>query len=570
VEVLTVGGRHLDRVFNISGNHSGEVWAADSRLGLFMLRDGVAHPVTFAAPQGHAIYHLLLARDGAMWVGCYRGGISVVREGAATHYDSGDGLGGGTVRAIYEDHTGAIWAGTEDGLSRLHDGRWTTWTTAQGLPEGGVQSIVEDESDGLWLMTSAGLLRLPRSSLNGPVGSLTYMLYGRAEGLRLIKNGAMSNPRLTRSGDGRLWVCTEDGVAVVDPARVRSNPVPPPVVIEQATLDGKTLDITSTGPVQFRGRDLQITYTGISLMVPERVHFRYRMHNLDRDWTDAGTRRNVAYANLPPGPYRFQVIASNNDGVWNTVGASLPLRVTPYFYETTWFALACVVAILLLAWSIHWLKVRRLVSRFQLIAAERTRFTRELHDSLLQGFSGVVYQLEAAARQFDAAPEVSKQRLTRALDQADESLREARQMILSMRIPALENSTLPEALAATARQIVEGMPLQFDVRITGRVRQGHYDLEANIFLLVREAVTNAVNHSSAEHIWVELNYTARQLCVMVKDDGVGLDPETAMAKTGHWGLSGMQERIRQIGGTFKLESAPGRGTRLEISVPWKQ
>jgi signal transduction histidine kinase len=228
-----------------------------------------------------------------------------------------------------------------------------------------------------------------------------------------------------------------------------------------------------------------------------------------------------------------------------------------------------VASLLLLAWSIHWLRVRRVVARFQLIAAERTRFTRELHDSLLQGFSGVVFQLEAAARQFDAAPVISKQRLTRALDQADESLREARQMILSMRIPALENSTLPEALSATTAQIVEGMPVHFDFRVTGRVRQGHYDLEANIFLIVREAVTNAITHASAPHIWVELNYSGKSLRLTVRDDGAGMDPEAALAKTGHWGLRGMKERVKQLGGDFTLESAPGQGTRLEVSVPWK-
>ena len=423
VEVLTSSGQHFDRVvLNIGGDRSGTVWVADSRRGLFVIRGDVAHPVTVPASETRDIYRLLVAHDGAIWLGHFRGGLTVLSNGAEKQYGTHDGLGSGPVQAIYEDPEGSIWVGTGDGLSRFRDARWTKWTTAEGLPEGGVQSIVEDEAGGLWLMTPAGVLRLSRSSLDGSMKALPYILYGRTEGLRLASNGAMVNPRLTRSRDGRLWVCTQDGVAAIDPSRVSSNPVAPPVVIEQAIADGKALDPASASEAVFRGHvDLQITYTGISLRVPERVRFRYRMYNLDRDWTDPDTQRNVAYFNLPPGSYRFQVIASNNDGVWNNTGAEWRLRVDPYFYQTKSFALACAMAALLLVWSAHRLKMRRVVARLQLIAAERMRFSRELHDSLLQGFSGVVYLLEAAARQFDTAPEISKQRLERALDQADQS-----------------------------------------------------------------------------------------------------------------------------------------------------
>ena len=569
VEVLTPGGQHLDRVCNIGGNHTGTVWVADSRRGLFAIRGGVAHPVTVPPSASGDIYRLLAARNGAVWLGHYRGGVTVLSNGSAKQYGTRDGLGGGPVHAIYEDGEGAVWIGTGDGLSRFRDARWTTWTTAQGLPEGGVQGIVEDGADGLWLMTPAGVLRLSCSSLTGPEKTLPYVLYGRTEGLRLASNGSMANPRIARSRDGRLWVCTEDGVAVIDPSRVRSNPVPPPVAIEQVIADGKAFDAASPGEAVFRGHDLQISYTGISLMVPERVRFRYRMYGLDGGWTETATR-NVTYVNLPPRRYRFQVIASNNDGVWNNTGAEVALRVDPYFYQTKSFALACVTATLLLIWLAHQLKMRRTVSRLQLIAAERVRFSRELHDSLLQGFSGVVYLLEAAARQFDAAPEVSKQRLERALDQADQSLREARQMIVSMRIPALENSTLPEALRATMAQMVSGVPVDFQFEVKGRERQGRYEVEANLFLIAREAVTNSLSHAAATRIRLELRYTDQWLRLSIQDDGTGFDPEMALRKSGHWGFRGMRERASHIGATFDVESAPGCGTRIDVAVPWQQ
>jgi signal transduction histidine kinase len=351
---------------------------------------------------------------------------------------------------------------------------------------------------------------------------------------------------------------------------MKKNPVPPPVTIEQVIADGKVYDPWLRGEIAFRGHDLQIVYTGVSLMVPERVRFRYRLEGFDSQWTDAGTRRNVSYTNLPPRHYRFQVIACNNDGLWNTAGADFALRVDPYFYQTKWFALLCLTAVTLLVWSAHQLKVRRVVSRLQLITAERVRFGRELHDSLLQGFTGVVFLLEAAARQFETAPEAAKQRLERAIDQADRSLREAREMIVSMRIPALENNTLPEALQTTALEMVADTSVDVQFEIKGRPEQGPYNVEANLFLIAREAVTNALKHASAKRIRLELCYTPKELHLTIQDDGVGFDPEKAAAKAGHFGLHGIEERARLIRGQFSVKSAPGSGTTIEVAVGWKK
>ena len=568
VQVLTSSGQRLERVFNIAGDPSGAVWLADSKLGLFTVRGRVAHPLTVPDLDMGDIVALSASRGGEVWLGHQRGGVTVVGKDSSRHYDSREGLGNGVVRALYTDRDGTVWAGTGEGLSRFRDSRWTTWTASQGLPEGGVQGIVEDDAGGLWLLTPAGLLQLPLTSLDGPPKGLQFLLYGRTEGLRL--GNGMTNPRLTHSRDGRIWVCTEDGVAAIDPARMKPNPVPPPVVIEQVIADGKVYDPNLRGETAFRGHDLQIVYTGISLMVPERVRFRYRLEGLDSQWTDAGTRRNVSYMNLPPRHYRFQVSACNNDGLWNTAGADFALRVDPYFYQTKWFALLCLTAVTLLVWSAHRLKVRRVVSRLQLITAERVRFGRELHDSLLQGFSGVVFLLEAAARQFETAPEAAKQRLERAMDQADRSLREAREMIVSMRIPALENNTLTEALQTTALEMLSDTSVNLQFEIKGRPEQGPYNVEANLFLLAREAVTNALKHASAKRIRLELCYTPKELHLTVQDDGVGFEPEEAAAKAGHFGFHNMQERARLIRGRFSVNSAPGSGTTIEVAVGWKK
>jgi signal transduction histidine kinase len=545
---------------------------ADGRKGLFTVRGKVARPLIVPGLPRDGVYQLQFDRSGVLWIGYFHGGIAAVTGNSAHLYTASDGLAGGPVRAIYQDAAGDIWVGTGTGLSRFRDGSWTTWTARQGLPEGGVRGIVEDAPrHALWLVTAGGLLRVPMADLDQPgssAKSLNFLLYGRNDGLRLTAGGSMVNPPITRSNDGRIWICTQDGLAIVDPARIRSNPVPPPVVIEQAVVDGNSLDLTAP-EVSFRGRQLQIAYTALSLMVPERIRFKYRLENFDRAWTEAEGRRNVAYVGLPPGRYRFHVIASNNDGLWNNQGAVLDFAVKPYYFQTWWFAGMCAGAIALIVWGLHLFRVQRVVSRLQLIAQERARLMRELHDSLLQGFAGVVYQLEAVDRQFDSAPAASKQRLQRAIEQADSSLEEARRTMMSMRLPALENSTLPEALSAAAAQLTKEASISFSLEVKGRVQHLPYDHQANVYLIGREAITNSVNHARAGRIAATLTYSSRELRLTVQDNGAGFDPEAGIAKSGHWGMRGMRERAESIGGIFVLDAAPGRGTRIEVVVPRK-
>ncbi|HJZ97366.1 MAG TPA: histidine kinase, partial [Candidatus Solibacter sp.] len=459
--------------------------------------------------------------------------------------------------------SGTIWVGTVNGLSRYQNGRWTTWTKSRGLPEASIDAIAMDNRNGLWLISAGDLIRVDLASLHesGPVAQLSYT---RTDGLRLINGSISSSPIIIRGRQGRMWIATMDGAAVFDPARLIRNRVPPPVVIEQVTVDGQALDIAS-GEVHYRGRNLQITYTGLSLTAAERARFRYRMNGVDQDWTDAAARRAVAYVDLKPGSYRFQVAAANNDGVWNEQGSSVAIVVDPYFYQTTWFAAICVGIALAIAWGIHQIRVRQVVTRLQVIAAERARFSRELHDSLLQGFSGVIYQLEAAVKLFDLAPAKSKKGLEKALDQADKSLREARQLITSMRIPALDNATLSEALRSTTVELTAGTTVEFHYEVKGRAKPLHYDVEANLFLIAREALTNSLKHSNATRIRMELNYTSG-VRLTVEDNGAGFDTDAARVKEGHQGFRGMEERARTIGGQFTVTGSPGKGARIEVSL----
>ncbi len=573
IQIRSPDGSPLTHVFAITSDPGGAIWVADGKLGLFVLRSGVAQPFSLPGMRATGMYQVESLSDGALWIGYYDGGVAVVHHGTVRNFTTRDGLADGPIWDLAEDRSGTVWVGARDALSRYRNGVWTTWDTTHGVPDGGVWGIIEDNQDTLWFMTSRGLARLSLEALNqspdGAPRKLQFTLYGQSDGIRLAANPRMTNPRSSRSSDGRLWISTDDGVAIVDASLIRRNPLPPPVVVEEIVVDGKPLDLSSGAELPFRGRQVHITYTGLSLLVPERVRFRYKFEGLDHDETDAGTRRNVDYVNLPPGHYRFRVTACNNDGVWSPTGATLAFRIEPYFYQTKWFAGLCILGLALIAWGIHRLRVRMIMTRYEATVQERVRLTRELHDSLLQGFVGVVYQLEAAARQFECAPELGKQRLERAIEQADRALAEARQAMLAMRLPALEKSTLPEALSATAGGLTEGTDIDFHLDVRGRVRQLPYDAQANIFLIGREAIVNSVNHAHATTILAGLTYSEKHVRLTVQDDGAGFDLETVKAKHDHWGMAGMRERAVQIGATFSVCSSLGQGTKVEVVVPCK-
>jgi two-component sensor histidine kinase/streptogramin lyase len=568
VEVHPVGGSHYV-IQSMTSGRGGVLWLADSERGLARLRDGSIEKWRAEGMPSDGIYRLGSSRNGDLWVGYFKKGIAVIRGDSVETYTTETGLASGIVQAIYEDSAGSMWIGTREGLSRVRNGRWTTWTAKQKVPSGGIQAMTEDGCGHFWLVTPAGMLLLQLEDLertpDGAPASLSFSTYGPDDGIRMADIPGTANPRIARSADGRLWISTVDGVATINPASIRINTVPPPISIEQLTIDGKPMDVTAPG-IRFRGRGVQIDYTALSLTSPEAVRFRYQLEGLDQDWVEAGTRRQIVYANLSPGNYRFHVIASNNDGVWNQEGAVLSFRCEPYFYQTRLFGALCLCVLGLSVYGIVRMRIGQIRSRFQLVLAERTRLTREMHDTLLQGFAGVVYQLEAASRQSTTAPDLSKRRVERALEQADQSLREAREALSSMRLSALENSTLSEALLATGKQILEGTPIRFDMDLNGRVRQLPYDIQANLYIIAREAINNALNHAKPQSVNLELAYSRDSVRLIVEDDGVGFDPDNTPIREDHWGLGGMRERARLIGARLTIHSERGLGTRITVMV----
>jgi len=555
----------LREVYSIAADTAGGVWFADQKRGAWRFFGGRASPVSEATQPD--LFRLAGAPDGSMWFGLFNHGVARWRSGRVEPIDLQRTGGVGPARAVFASHDGSVWIGAGRTLSRIRDGKVTTWGPRQGLPPEDIQGIVEDAAGVLWVATVDSVLRVARPDAGaGPGGGppLLHMTrYSGADGLHKRQSNGMYGPRIAVAGDGRVWVCELDGVAVLDPELLRPDAVPPPVHVEQIVADGAVLP---WGVRAFRGRETRLEYTGISLRAPDRVHFKYRLDPGLPDWTDAENRRYVSLVNLEPAHYTFRVMACNLDEVCNEQGDAIEFQIIPYFHQTVWFKLLLVAFAAGLAWSFHLLRLRNVKTRFRLAAQERARVTREIHDTLLQGFAGVVYQLDAASRQFDSQPAASKERLNRALDQADNALTEARRTLQDMRLPVLEDSTLPEALQDVGVKAVEGAGAAFALRVKGNVAPLPYAAQAAMFLIGREAINNAATHSGAARITVHLHYTDREFRMLVQDDGSGFDPAEARKKVGHFGVESMAVRARQAGADFHIDTAPGKGAAITVTV----
>ncbi|MBL8227801.1 MAG: hypothetical protein JNL98_04970 [Bryobacterales bacterium] len=557
------------RVFAISSSRNGDVWVLDGSSGISRIRNMRAERLD---PQpstpGRTVYQLFVDSHDRIWLGYYQGGITIMESDGAKHADPKDGIAGGAVQALFEDRNRSVWVGAAGGLSRFRKGRWTTWTAEHGVPPGGIQGVIQANDGDLWIATRAGLFRLAASGLEGtPDGSPGPLPIPHSieDNLAPTSAARMANPRLARSVDGRLWVSSDDGVATLHPDKSGRNPLPPIVAIENVRVDGKALEVQSN-PCDIRGQEIEFEFTALSFTAPERLRFRYWLQGLEKGWSEPGNRRSIRYVNLPPGDYRFSVIASNGDGVWTASPVSFGFHIPPVFYQTWWFQILCVAAIGLLGLSAHWLRLRSLRTRVALVMAERSRLSRELHDTLLQGFTGVVYQLSAVCRNIEADPAGAREKIERALEQADQSMKEARHAIACMRVPELEAGTLADALSSIGASITSDAGVSLHVHVHGTARELPYESQAAAFLIAREAINNTVSHASASRIDLSLHYMADSLKLSVADNGSGFDMERAAAKSNRWGLKGMRERAAGVGGKLNVTTGPGEGTTVELTI----
>ena len=357
---------------SIAQDTAGNVWVIDSYVGLFQISPQNEVREIPWADLGHKDDASVLAaerRQGGLWIGFSQGGIGYFSDGQLrATYTTTDGLGAGRVRDLQFGDDGALWVSTEHGLSHLKNKRIATMTSKNGLPCDAVQWAMEEDDRSLWLYMACGLVRIARSELDAwvadPNRAIQATVFDSSDGVRSTLLIGVNHPQVARTPDGRLWFVTGDGVSVIDTHHLPHNDLPPPVHVEQIIADRKTYDASSDANGRLRLppliRDLEIDYTALSLVAPEKVRFRVKLEGWDRDWKDVGNERRAFYSNLPPRNYRFRVIACNNSGVWNEAGASLDFSIAPAYYQTNWFRALCVAVFLGVLWVLYQVRIQQM------------------------------------------------------------------------------------------------------------------------------------------------------------------------------------------------------------------
>jgi signal transduction histidine kinase len=489
-------------------------------------------------------------------------------------------LGEGRITGLELDKEGALWAATAGGLSRVKDGRVATLTSKNGLPCDRIHWAVEDDAHSFWLYTACGLVRIARSELDAwvadPKRIIQSTTFDSSDGVRLraIAVGEYT-PRVAKAADGKLWFLPFDGVNVIDPRHIPVNKLPPPVHIEQIIADRRTYESSSNLRLPPLIRDLEIDYTALSLVAPEKIRFRVKLEGRDPDWKDIGNERKAFYNDLPPRSYRFRVMASNNSGVWNEAGDSLDFSIAAAYYQTAWFQASCAAAFLGLLWALYRYRLHQIAQQFNVRlderVNERTRIARELHDTLLQSFQALMIHFQAVDNLLP--PGKGKEALETVLDRADQAIAEGRDAIQNIRTSAAVTNELSHAMTALGEELAgsrngENSPATFRVSVEGTPWELHPILRDDIYRIAREALGNAFRHAQASQIEADITYGESLLKLRIRDDGKGIDPKHLHSgRDGHWGLPGMRERAREIGAQLEMWSEVGAGTEVELRVP---
>ena len=562
------------------GTRRGLAHQTANGYALWKQSDGLGSDLVGALALDHA-------HPGALWIGT-RGGLSRLENGHITTLTTRDGLSSNVITALYQDPSGEfpneLWIGTNGGgLNLLRNGRVIAFPLAasgpaEALPEF-IHDVVEDTRGNLWLSAATGIYRVSRQQLESfashAITHIDVAAYGVADGMR-INECSSGHPAAVRTADGTLWFATLRGISVTNPEHQQENRLPPPVAIENVTIDDQPAPLLAipdidknVGAVQVRPGHtrLALHYAGLSFVAPARVRYRYRLEGFDPSWVDAGTRRIAYYTNIPPGRYTFRVLAANNDGVWNETGATLEIRVLPHIWQTWWFRTLLGLAVLLIGYEIYRMRVRNVELRFNAVLAERTRIAREIHDTLAQDIVGISVQLELVSRLLGSSVDAARAQLDAARSLVKSSLAEARSSIWNLRSASAGTDDLPARVNRAVTQAAANTPAKLRFQVRGTYRAAPSAVEDQLLRVSQEAVNNAVHHSGATAIDVTLSYDTRAVELSVDDDGRGFTYDPAgFVEGGHFGLKGMQERAAEIGATLRIDTQPAKGTRISLRV----
>jgi len=554
----------------ITKDRAGRLWVSVVRGGVFYYADDKwtrvdDPPLTMSSDASSRV-----------WLGYPGSRIKVIgpEPNSVLDLSLDDGLDIGNVMAILP-HGADTWIGGELGLARFDGNKFHAVTQSGGHQLPSVSGIAATAEGDLWLSSTAGAIKLAADEVqlltSQPDYSVTVELFDFLDGMPGTPNAIRPLPSIAITSDGRLWFATTNGVVWIDPHHQRQNTLAPNVDVQTIVADGRTYEPRAGVRLPTKARNVQISYTALSLSIPERVHFRYQL-GANEPWQDAGSRRTAYFTDLGPGDYAFRVIAANNDGVWNNVGATLEFAIPPAFYQTKWFYALCALALIAALVFAYRVRVRQVAAhvrdRLEGQLAERERIARDLHDTLLQGMQGLIWRFQAASDRIPPG-EPARQLLEQSLDRADKLLEESRDKVKDLRPMSGAVADLAQALAAEGEQLTKLHSAQFRVSVQGAPRDLHPIVREEGFLIGREALANAFNHSAAANIEAEVTYGEHALQIRIRDDGRGIS-ETVLdagGRPGHFGLLGMRERAKQLGANIEVWSKPGAGTEIDVRVP---
>ncbi len=552
---------------NLISGADGSAWALNATDDLVHIKNGQV--IDRHALAAKVILTVALAPQGDLWLAGDT--LGYLRHSAVTTI-SEFGPRYGYIRTIAFDSDGFVWFGATKGLVGLVDGKLQEMTTANGLPCGRINALIFDQHQSLWLYAQCGLVKIEHGELEKwrrhPDGQVKTAMFDVLDGFQ--GGPTPFRPAATQSSDGRLWFVNSRVVQTINPDHVSVNHLPPPVHIEQAIADAKSYSLDSVIHFPKLSRNIEIKYSALSFVVPQRVFFRYKLGGYDTDWQEAGTRRSAFYTNLRPGTYKFHVVACNNDGVWNESGAAVEFVIAPAFYQTIWFQVFLGLVGIGLICLLHLFRLREATARIQARLEdrleERGRIARELHDTLIQSVDGLMLYLQAAMDEPDR--ERSHQMLEKALDRADDAMLEGRERVQTLRTEALGAKDLSQALTDYGEERAQDHAMQFSVTLVGSPRPLDPIVRDEAFRIGREALANAFQHSGASKIELELTYNRAEIRLRIRDDGSGIDPRIVeTGKPGHWGLPGMRERANRVGADLNIWSRPNAGTEIDLTIP---
>jgi signal transduction histidine kinase/ligand-binding sensor domain-containing protein len=549
---------------------NGDIWVATRGAGreLIRIHDLVVRD-EWPPPAVPAARQLVADPSGGIWLGLADGDLARFSHGSLerVHFSVGPAS---RVDQLVLDPSGGVLAATPYGVVAWRSGQQRMLTSRNGLPCERVSALAFDAGGSLWLYASCGLIEVPEVDLrrwwsDGETRVSVHVLDvfdGAHAGLAGFQPSA-------RGADGRLWFVNGRELQMIDPERVLRPRIPPPIHIQAVTIGGVRRQPTPVLQVPSSAHDLEIDYTAPTSVTPQRVRFRYRLDGRDTEWQEAGTRRQAFYTDLRPGTYRFHVIASNGDGPWTEEGATVAFEVAPAWYQTRTFEALAILCAGAIVSTLYRMRIRYLARtmrrQFDERLAERTRMARELHDTFVQTIQASKLVADDALEHPGEAAYVQRalERLSQWLDRA---VQESRAALHSLRASTTEVNDLADAFRRATTEDLKPPSMAISFSVVGDSKDIHPIVRDEVYRIGYEAIRNAITHSAASHLDVELRY-GKDLIVRVTDNGVGIDPAVARrGKDGHFGLQSMRERAGRIGARLDVVSSTA-GTEVMLMVP---